>query len=154
MLICDNVRKDRVSHTYQWIMQLPTDVEEVMNTGNEVVLRETNGDRRLLLRFLQEGSCTTKIELYEARTHTKTGEIANGKRLVATMNAVDAAFRVMLYPFHEGGPLPTTKWSPDHSSLRVSFSDRADVLAFSTEQGAATKVTLTRYPTAWPRCPE
>jgi hypothetical protein len=143
-LVCDDIRKDAASHLYQWIMQVPADVQESFSANNEIILRETEGDRRLLVRFLQEHTCTTKIESYQANRHPKTGAIANGNRLVASLSAVEPGFRVMLYPFRDGQPLPTTQWTEPGSTLKIRFADQSDELTFATEDRDGTNVMLTR----------
>jgi hypothetical protein len=132
-LICDDIRKDDQRHLYQWIMQLPMDLEEVSNAGNDIILKESDGDRRLLVRFLQEQNCSTRVEPYRANKHPKDGKIVQGRRLVASLNAVEPGFRVMLYPFRAGDPLPTTQWNHDRSMLAVRLAERFDKLAFSTQ---------------------
>ncbi len=125
-------------------MQLPTDLQEVSTGDNEILLKEADGDRRLLVRFLQEQTCTVRIESYQADKHPRTGEITHGQRLAASLTTVAPDFRVMLYPFRDGQPLPTTQWNRNDSMLTVSFADQVDEITFSTKEGQGTKVKLTR----------
>jgi len=142
-IVCDDIRKDDQPHRYEWIMQLPTDLAQASNTDNEVVLKEAEGDRRLLVRFLQKGVCAIKVESYEVSKDRK-GRVTMGRRLIASLNAIEPGFRVMLYPFREGQALPTTRWNEALSALRVVVGDQMAVLRFTTTDGEGTKITLTR----------
>ena len=142
-IVCDDIRKDDQPHLYEWIMQLPTDLVQASSADNEIVLKEVEGDRRLLVRFLQEGTCNFALESYEVSKDRK-GKVTMGQRLIASLNAVEPAFRVMLYPFREGQALPTTRWNEARSALSVVIGGQADVLRFATTDGEGTKVALTR----------
>jgi len=96
----------------------------------------------MLVRMLQEGTCTLKIESYEANKHPKTGEVTEGKRLVASLNTVEPGFRVMLYPFRAGQSPPTTGWNRADKKLEVHFVERTDELRFSTTMEEGTKISL------------
>jgi hypothetical protein len=140
-IVCDDIRKDDEPHLYEWVMQLPTDLRIASNAGNEVVLREAEGDRALLVRFLQEGVCTAAIERYQARKDRK-GNVTEGQRLVASLTAVEPGFRVLLYPFRDGQPLPESRWNGDRSALTVGLADQVSVLRFATTEDGGTRVTL------------
>lgn len=142
-LICDDIRKDGAKHLYEWVMQLPTDLEEASNKGNEIVLSEKEGDRRLLIRFLQKDTGTIQLEKYEA-AKDRNGKIIEGQRLIASVESVEPGFRVFLFPHRAGGELPATTWQEDGTTLSVTFPDRTDRLYFTTTESEGTRVTLER----------
>jgi len=142
VLICDDIRKDDAEHLYEWVMQLPLDVEEDSRAKNEIVLKETQGDRRLLVRFLQPEACELKIEEYQAAKDRK-GKVSPGKRLVASLNTVDPDFRVMLYPFREGQPIPQTKMDKSGVTCIVQWPDGMQAVQFSSDDSGGTLISLT-----------
>ena len=141
-LICDDIRKDASEHLYEWVMQLPTDLDPVSNTGNEVILKEAEGNRCLLVRFLQQATCRTRVESYQVAEDKRRGTVTLGKRFIASLNAVDPGYRVMLYPFRKGKLLPETKWDANGTELTVSFAGQTDTLSFKTTEKLGTRVVL------------
>jgi hypothetical protein len=143
-LICDDIRKDDAEHLYEWIIQLPTDLEVSSNTGNEIILKEAEGERRLLVRFLQEGACKMKVEDYEVHKDRRSGRVTRGKRLIASLTAVEPGFRVMLYPFREGRQVPRCRILSEGRECTVQWPDDTDHLRFLSNDTEGTRVKLKR----------
>ena len=142
LIICDDIRKDDKPHLYEWYMQLPTDLKAKSNQGNEVILSEETGGREMLVRFLQDAKCETKLETYEAAKDRRRGTITNGQRLIASTNSVEPKFQTMLFPYRVGQSLPKTTWSDDRTTLTIAFPDHTDFLTFNTTEKEGTKVSL------------
>ena len=110
VIISDDIRKDGKPHLYEWYMQLPLDVKLLSNKGNQVVLADETGKRFLLVRFLQKAKCSIRVEDYEAtkaqKKKNKKMDAVMGRRLIASATAVEPGFRVMIYPFRKGDPMP------------------------------------------------
>lgn len=142
-IICDDVKKDGKPHLYEWHMQIPLDLKAKSNKGNEVVLAGGTGNREMLVRFLQEEECSSRVEKYQAAKDRK-GKITNGQRLIASVTCVEPKFRTILFPYRVGRPLPTTQWNRDRTILTVTFADQTDTLTFTTTGEEGTRVTLKR----------
>lgn len=149
LLIVDDVKKDAQTHNYKWTMQLAADivVESSADKGNgmyDVILKESAGSRRLLVRMLfqkdyQNGTPPAGIDT--TWYSTGDGKSYKGYRLVCESNAVSPDFKVMLFPFTDGEQLPATTWNTDKSKLTVSWNDEQTNLGFAQSSGL-TKVSL------------
>ena len=124
-------------------MQLPLDLEEASRAKNEIVLKEKEGDRRLLVRFLQAETCELKIEDYQA-AKSRQGKVTPGKRLVASLNTVDPDFRVMLYPFRKGQPIPETEMDKGGAKCVVRWPDGMQAVQLSSDDSKGTRISLKR----------
>lgn len=142
-IICDDIRKDDASHLYEWYMQLPLDLKVKSNRGREVILAEETGDGEMLVRFLQEEECVSKVEKYQASKDRK-GNITNGHRLIASVTCIEPEFRTILLPYTSGQPLPVTKWNRDRTELTVRFAGQTDILRFATTDKEGTRISLKR----------
>lgn len=142
-IICDDVKKDSEPHLYEWYMQLPMDLEVKANKGNEVILAEAEGDREMLVRFLQEEVCSSKVEKYQV-SRDRQGKITNGKRMIASVTCVEPKLRTLLFPYKAGQSLPALKWNRGRTVLTVTFDDQVDVLTFAMTDEEGTKITLLR----------
>jgi len=145
----DDVKKDAQTHNYKWTMQLAADIviESSADKGNgmyDVILKESAGNRRLLVRMLfqkdyQNGTPPAGIDT--TWYSTGDGKSYKGYRLVCESNAVSPDFKVMLFPFTDGEQLPATTWNTDKSKLTVSWNDEQTNLGFAQSSGL-TKVSL------------
>ena len=149
VIIVDDVKKDDKPHTYDWRMQLPTDVKMIRQNGNDVILGETNGNRRLLVRILQADDASGKtppqvnveVASYQVNVDKKTRAEIMGNRLIVAVDSVDPKFKIMLYPFRDDEPLPETKLVG--GKLTVKGRDTTDSIAFTPTETGATEIALT-----------
>ncbi len=109
-VIVDDVRKDNDTHTYDWYMPIPDDVDfmpidceprgtcllvekhEQQHHGRPVL-----GSRRLLV--IPMGPGPVKVRLEEYASSYSRDRAHKARRLVISRRAVEGHFRVMLYPF-------------------------------------------------------
>ncbi len=156
-LIVDDYRKDNSVHNYKWLMQVPDDVvveSTVVDPNpaafrNDVILAETGGNRRLLVRViaadgLVNPSAPAAIENYlDPRYETSTW-----KRLVIEANAVAPGFKVMLFPFTVGETLPTTSIAPGSTPQAGGFTNsiggQVDAVTYAMGADGRTRVSLTQ----------
>jgi len=114
VIVADDIQKDDTARTYEWYMQVPTDLVLESREGRDIILADPNGERKLLVRVLRadgvDGGTPDQIEsrldrylLSEAR---RSGRQVNAQRLILSQTSVAPRFRVMLYPFRTGSPLP------------------------------------------------
>lgn len=112
VLIADDIRKDDDEHLYEWFMQIPTDLTMESHVGRDVILADPDGDRKLLVKVLRTefGSLPTRadarVEDYLVAEDKKRGTKTRGKRLIIAQKTVASHFRILLFPFRTGTPLP------------------------------------------------
>lgn len=75
----------------------------------------------------------TKIEVGQTGSYT----VPVAGRISIPARAVDPEYRVLLYPYLQGDPLPDTAWNDDRSALTVRIGEQEDRYMFaSTTAGA------------------
>ena len=155
-LIVDDYRKDDAEHRYDWLMQVPDDVQIVGRSAGtpgkdkvlDLVLGETEGDRRLLLRVLAAGAEPAEAGLLqaEAKLESYQNEFRNNvityQRISLPLRSVRGHFVVLLYPHRKGQPLPATAWTGPN--LEVAWPGQVDVCSLSSGADGRTRVRLER----------
>jgi len=158
VLIVDDYRKDDKEHLYQWLMQIPNDVQMVERSVGtpgqdqvlDLILGEKVGSRRLLLRVLAAGvqsskakpvQTDAKLETYESHDR---GNITTYQRISLPLKSVGGHFIVLLYPHHDGELLPTTAWTRASAGLKVVWPDQADNYVLSVGPDGRTRIRLDR----------
>jgi hypothetical protein len=111
------------------------------------------GQPMLLVRFLHYDSDPQAAIATEAKEPTiledaapadyKKSQAERVRRLAVPVHAVSPNFKVLLYAYHQGDPLPTTSWSNDHS-VAVAWSDEKDEIDFSPASSGKTNVAVKR----------
>jgi autotransporter-associated beta strand protein len=163
-LIIDDIRKDDAARTYKWLAHVPADLALLAgsalpagcNAATDVVLAEpaATGDRRLLVRILRADGTPKQaagaiggsaLACLETIASPNTAETWN--RLVIERASTAAPnYRVLLYPFRAGDPLPATTLTTGASPvLTVTIDGGTDTFAFNTRStiidGATTTLT-------------
>jgi hypothetical protein len=143
-LIVDDVRKDDAARRYEWRMSIATDLVLVAGgslpigavAATDIVLQEppATGDRRLLVRVLRADgtpvySGTEGSSLGYALRYTN-GTDSWKMFIIERSNVVDAAYRVLLFPFRSGDTLPTTVWTNGYTNLIVTINGQTDHYKF------------------------
>jgi hypothetical protein len=122
------------------------------------------GARELLVRVLgmndpakphdYQSRPSFRLETFE-RKDTLSPEAAKGalagsrsfgldKRLVIASRSVAPEFKILLFPMHEGDPLPTTTWNDAHTQIEIQWGGQTDSVDFSAGNDGRTVVKLTR----------
>jgi len=109
-VIVDDVKKDSASHTYDWYMPLPDDLEFMpldSSPPGACLLQEKQekqsralpalGSRRLLVMPLGPGIPTVKMEEYAASF--SRAQANKARRLIISRIGSEGRFHVLLYPF-------------------------------------------------------
>ncbi len=128
-LILDDINKDKNSHQYDWLMQVPDDLVVKSTHDRSVILgsADPKDNRRLLVQMIRaNGTGTWVLEDYEVKRSAETGDTSSfgkGKRLKYTTQTVDPAFKVLLYPYREGSPVPQVSAS---GALELRWPDQKD----------------------------
>lgn len=163
-LVIDDVRKDDSPRNYKWLASIAEDLVPVpaaelppgADPATDVVLREpaSTGDRRLLVRILRAlgtpvlSTAPTAVGSPLAYTEmvTSPNTTEDWKRLVIERAAVVAPeFRVLLFPFRQGEPLPVSTFTGQQ--LVVSLAGQTDTFDFAprTATIAGQAVTLSEF---------
>jgi hypothetical protein len=165
-LLIDDIKKDNAKHLYKWNASIPSDltIERTdinLNNSNyrcDVILKEATGNRRLLVRVLQNEGYTAsnppaRIEPYEYTDDRNLAFDSNPplsrQRLVIESNSVEPKFKVLFFPFMDGESLPVTNLSADKSTAEIIIgSDRRSFVFGQTKIGVDT--TLIQMETTAP----
>jgi hypothetical protein len=127
-------------------------------------LKPEKGDRLLLVRVLEQGEPagahdyqarpSLRLETFErkdtlvpaARKEALSGSRSFGydKRLVIPSRSVSPNFKILLFPFREGDPLPVTTWNADQSKLTLQVGDQKDEIAFTKEKDGRSRILVNR----------
>lgn len=116
------------------------------------------GDRQLLVRILDmkdpadprayTSRPSVRLETFERRdtlapeSSGLSGSRSFGldKRLVIASRSAAPDFKIFLYPFRKGDPLPKTEWNADRTALTVETPGGTTVLSLSREGNGRTTV--------------
>jgi hypothetical protein len=151
-LIIDDLKKDEAAHVYAWVMQVEPDLavaeQHAEGGGRDVIVKERNGDRRLLLRVFTEGgeSQPAYVDNHSA-TVALRGLAANAQtqpRLVIPVKATTLRLKVLLFAYREGESLPVTVWTTDHAALSVGWMDQRDSVRFTQAKDGSSVASVTR----------
>jgi hypothetical protein len=122
------------------------------------VLRDTNspvpaGQPMLLVRFLQIENDSKITPATQAKEPTiledeppakpKGHYLQRVRRLAVPVHAVEPNFKVLIYPHHQGDPLPTTTWNGTNT-VSVSWPDQKDIVAFAKQSSGKTDLKVSR----------
>ncbi len=111
------------------------------------------GQPMLLVRFLNYNNTDPTKIATEAKEPTimedtpppdpKGHYLQRVRRLAVPVHALSPDFKVLLYAYHQGDPLPTTAWS-GNKTVTVSWPDQQDQIMFSMADSGKTNLTVTR----------
>jgi len=150
VLVVDDVKKDAEVRDYAWHLQLASDVELEKTDGRDIILRETSGDRRLLVRVLgADGFEGATVERYTLATDKRTQKPVEGNRLIVKARSTDPGFKVLLYPFRDGEALPTSRWLEENKRLELTAGNGKDALEFSAGPDGRTGIRIERAGKSW-----
>lgn len=143
MLIIDDIQKDNDVHNYKWLAQTANDLvisgTDVNIADNDyrcdVIMSEPNGNRKLLVRVLNNEGYTGGVPaILETLTPGING-VSPITRLVVEANVVAPDFKVLIYPYTDGDPLPVTNWNPNHDELWVTLDGESKIFEFDKNNG-------------------
>ena len=145
-LIVDDIRKDNAIHQYDWLMQLADDLVVKSTNGGSVVLGslDANDKRRLLVQMIAvNGGGSWTLEKYEVKRTPETSDTTDfgpGFRLKYTVRTVEPGFKVLLYPFLEGEPLPQV--SANSGEMEVRWPDQQDRYSLTSLPTGRTEIRM------------
>lgn len=154
-IIVDDIRKDDAQHKYEWFMQVAEDLEVKSESGRDIILgaKDAAGEKasRLLVRVLEafgpDGKTPDTIkaifENYEANKDRR-GKPIMGTRLILSIDSIEPAFKILLFPFWEGDALPETAWTEEGEQLRLTMGAREQMTRFEMDESGRTIVSFTQ----------
>ena len=130
VLIADDIQMDDKSHDYRWRMMIADDLKDHVRHGtDEVVYSSPDGKSGLLVRLLA-CNAPTRFETDNEDPYVKR------PWLDITTRSVAPGYKVLLYPFKTGSPLPKTSWN-------------GDLLTIDHGGGTIDRVAFTKDPAGW-----
>lgn len=158
VIIADDVKKNATVNNFKWVMQLPSDVsaETIIDRGTgmyDILLKETPGDRRLLVRVLGQQDYASGTPPARIENHSYIagdGKTYSVYRLVCESNSVEPDFKIMLFPHKTGEQLPETSWDASKQQLAVLWPDQSSNIGFSVVNGMTriAELSTSTTPTA------
>lgn len=166
LLVIDDAKKDNQKHLFDWNISVPLDVELVEALTPEIQFQNTNpsanrinalilgktgmprdpitgkikpqkGDPLCLILVLWRntdyGFPVPRFEKYEGYN-----------QVVVPAQTVEPEFRILIYPYKQGEPLPKTNWNADRTELQVVIDKRTDVYHFGKTDGGRTVLEMNR----------
>lgn len=147
VLITDDIKKDEQSRDYTWQMVLQPDVVLESVQGRKIILKEAEGDRRLLVLNLSpdpsQSPASVRVEEFPyAGWPDREAARIHGKRLVISKSTDSPDFRFVIYPHRAGDPLPDLEVGPGQAQL--IWSEQRDQIEFVPTASGLHHLTLTR----------
>lgn len=155
VLIADDIKKDSLPHLYTWQMMInPKVVVAASDSGpgyEDIILALNKGhgrfsNRRLEIRVLHaanEGvSGAPYLQEYEHNTSFGHPELL--KRVVVPSRSVVPGYKIMIYPFVVGEPLPQTRWNSSGTRLTIRLPGQRDAWTFHSSPSGRTLLNMAR----------
>jgi hypothetical protein len=166
ILVIDDAKKDNQSHLFEWNISVPLDVELIDAFTPEIQFQNTNpsdsrsddlilgkigmerdaktgkikpqkGDPLCLIRVLWRntdyGFPVPRFEKYQGYN-----------QVVVPAKSVSPEFRILVYPYKFGEPIPITTWTSDRTELTVKIKDKTDTYHFAKTDGGRTVMVMNR----------
>lgn len=166
VLILDDARKDSAAHAFSFNLSIPTDAVLVDALTPEIVFQQTDasvirmGDMVIGKNNMMRDSVTGKYlpqkgdPLCLIRVlwrNTQYGfppphvEAMQGHMVVTIPAfAVSPEYRILVYPFKYGDPLPVTHWNADRSTLDIAIGNQQDQYALAQADAGRTVLSMMR----------
>ena len=170
-LVIDDLQLDSQTHRYTWAMTLTDDIElesttrvtipenDISKSSQpivDIILREkdlfdpksgapSTKKRKCLVRVLSAEHLkeeSIKLELVRFPNPPQPDMLVN--RLVFTSESVCPNFKLILYPYIEGDPLPQSQWNEEQNMVSLHWKDQQDEVVFSPSQDGRTRFLIQR----------
>lgn len=166
VLVIDDAQKDNQLHNFDWNISVPIDAELVEAVSPEIVYQSTDPST-VRMNDIILGKGGTARDLKTGKILLKKGdplclirvlwrnteygfpvpkfEKFQGYSLVTVpARSVSPEFRILVYPYQYGDPLPITTWNKDRTTLSVTIKDQKDVYNFAKTDGGRTVLNMKR----------
>ncbi len=166
LLVIDDAQKDNKSHLFEWNISVPIHAELVDATTPEIVFQNTepalNRMSDLIISsgpvkrdsitgkaILKKGDPLCLIRVLWRNTDygfpvPKLQKFQGYSLVTIPAIAVSPEFKVLVYPYKFGDPLPKTVWNKTRSSLYIEIKEQKDEYHFDTTDGGRTVLQMQR----------
>jgi hypothetical protein len=154
VIVVDDIQRNCLPNRYDWHLNLMPDIEQVKSCagtqpGDIVMAGHDSIDTitgqikdkepGLMIRILEEDGQPSAPTL-EWKNNDKT----KINLFTISTEAVSPNFKILLYPFRMGDPLPMTTWNATHTTAEVKLGAQDDQIAFTPSDSGKTNLTITR----------
>jgi hypothetical protein len=166
VLLLDDARKDGQIHSYECNFSVPLDVDLVDVVTPEVLFQNSEPSAIRMGDIILGKSSSVRSNRAE-KTKFEKGEplclirvlwrnadygfptprfekLEGYNQVTIPAHAVSPEFRVMIYPFKYGDPLPKTSWNKDRTELTVQIKNQTDVYHLGQTDGGRTVLQMER----------
>lgn len=164
LLVIDDAQKDGQVHSFEWNVSVPLDVDLVdvltpevqfQNTEpsairqGDIILGKSSSVRssRITKTQFQKGEPLCLIRVLWRNTDfgfpvPRFEKIEGYNQVTIPARSVSPEFRVLIYPYKYGEPLPKTTWNKDRTELTIQIKDQTDVYHFGKTDGGRTVLSM------------
>ncbi len=165
VLVIDDVQKDEAIHRYDWTICVPLTAELVDVKTPEIVFQNTDpsfdrNDEMILASrhverdannkpILKKGEPLCLVKVLWRNTNygfpvPSLQQFEGYNVLNIPAVSVSPEFKILVYPFKWGEPLPKTSWNKDRTELTVDINNQKDIYHFAIGEAGRTAFRLQR----------
>jgi hypothetical protein len=147
VLIVDDIQQDEGLHDYTWLAGMVTDgsVEVESQTNDKLVLRyagEEESGARLLVQVLNANGQSGSIQLDTDPVIVELASHVSTRIKIESSQVVSPDFKVLLYPYMTGDPLPDVQWNANGNIVRITIDADTRQFYFGEDDDKRTRVLL------------
>jgi hypothetical protein len=166
VLVIDDARKDGQVHNFEWNISVPMDVDLVDAVTPEIVYQNTEPSG-IRVDDIILGKKSSANSTRDGRPQFQKGEplclirvlwrnanygfpvpgfqkFQGYNQVTIPARSESPEFRVLIYPYRYGDPLPITTWNKDRTELTVKIKNQTDVYNFGKADGGRTVLSMVR----------
>jgi Concanavalin A-like lectin/glucanases superfamily/Fn3 associated len=166
VLVMDDAKKDNNMHQFEWNISVPIDAELVEVSTPEVVFQNTEPspnrvddiilskgtppkDPKTGKYILKKGDPLCLIRVLWRNTDygfpiPKLEKFQGYSLVTVPARTVSPEFRILIYPYRFGDPLPQTNWNKNRTQLTVQIKEQNDVYDLAQTEGGRTVLSMKR----------
>ncbi|WOO40728.1 LamG-like jellyroll fold domain-containing protein [Rubellicoccus peritrichatus] len=149
LLIIDDAKKDNKSHLYEWFLQIPLDIELEESGRDWAILKEREGDRRLLVQtFRPQANVSPELPSVDLLggygIHERKNARLHCNRLRIPFEGDTLNAYTVIYPYRVSDGLPDVKWDSANSALLVEQGEKNDIIHFARQNDGRTAIRVLR----------
>lgn len=150
VLVVDDVQRDALPARYDWNLTLENDLVEVKNRkgmvaeGDTILAGKTSLDADGTLKPNEPALLIRALACAGKRDPVAVGERQKVNLYTLSTVASSPDFKMLLYAFRAGDPLPQTTWNAARTAVTVSFPGQKDTVQFTPTPAGKTNLSVTR----------
>jgi hypothetical protein len=144
VLIADDIRKDDQAREYNWGMMIPGDIYKAksyeIQAGRAILTDPQDKTKHLLVLPLSyRGEARFEVTDLFGKWRDKKGHVY---KLNFRCRSAAPAFRMLLYPYRDGDPLPEV--TREGTDFTIAIGEQRDVIGVSEKAGKISKLAIER----------